>query len=476
MRPELRPYQRNGLKELRNALLEGYRAIVVVSPCGSGKTVMFADMIDRIRLAGKKVLVLAHRKELIDQTSAKLDALEVPHGVIKAGHYRVQPWQPVQVASVQTLINRPQFPEADYVVPDESHHATSETWHTIIQAYPNARIIGWTATPYRGDGTGLAEAGFQKIVVVAQIPELIEQGYLVPAREFAPYDPDLRRIRKTAADYNSKDLGRAMDRPTLIGNLVETWKKWAPGRSTVVFAVGIEHSRHIVERFLKEGITAEHLDADTPDDQRVAILGRVASGQTTIISNVTVLTEGWDMPRLSCGIMARPTLSESLFVQMCGRPLRPNEGKVDCILLDHAGNTGRHGSITDHRPFSLLGEPRASGVPKPPSQKTCPKCLSVVPSSVEKCPGLTWDGRECLHVFEKKKRVIIESPGELREMRKASIQKMEPQRQAELLAKFILEARSLGHHPSAPYAKYRGMFGRPVDESVRESALEIVGR
>lgn len=477
----LRPFQSAGVDEVRAEFQRGTKAILLESPTGSGKTVVWSHITQRVVERGKKVLFLCHRKELVEQSSRKLDDNSVPHGVIKSGHHRVQPWQPVQIASVATLINRPTLPEADFIGVDEAHHSPSKSFMSIIERYPNARILGLTATPCRLDGRGLGVGNpggyFQKIVRLATISELIEQGYLVTPRTFAPDAPDLASVEKVGSDYNKGQLAKAMDRPTLVGDLVKTWLTIASGRTTVVFACSIEHSKHIVKRFREAGVSAEHLDADTPDGLREAILARVASGETTVVSNVAILTEGWDLPRVSCVVMARPTLSLSLYLQMPGRGLRPWLAKTDCIILDHAGNSLRHGLITDDREFSLDGVNRSANGPKPRALKTCPRCKSPVPTSLMLCDRLYWDDTICGHVFVAKKRVIIEKAGELRERgteeKAAGRQAIPTERKVALLARWITEARRAKHESVAPYMKFRGFFKEPASLEISATAAAL---
>lgn len=462
----LYPFQSTGIQNLREEFRAGARAVLCVSPTGSGKTLVATEIVRRLVERQNRCLFLAHRKELIDQASKKLDSYGVDHGVIKSGHWRVRPWLPVQVASVPTLVNRLVVPEADLVILDEAHHATSESFSAVLKRYPESRIFGLTATPYRLDGRGLGEH-FQKIVVLAQIQQLVDDGYLVPARTFAPSKPDLRGVSKSHGEFNRREVARAMDKPTLIGDIVKTWAQRGEGRTTVVFACSIKHSKHIVERFRAAGFAAEHVDGDTPDDERERILERVSSGVTTIVSNVQILTEGWDLPRVSCAVMARPTLSLSLWIQMAGRILRlcPEIGKHDALLFDHAGNSLRHGLITDPIEFTLEGVAKENKE-KAPSLRQCKACFAISPGPALKC-------LECGREFPKKERLIVEKAGELKELQQQSRQQIGAERRVEMLANWIRQADAAGHKPMAPFMKFAGFFGAPVDEDTKTRALEL---
>ena len=213
------------------------------------------------------MLVLAHRLEIITQTSVKLHARNIAHGIIKAG-FEPRPMERVQLASVQTLWVRAmrseamRLPPADLVIIDEAHHATAHTWRKIIEAYPDAVLIGLTATPCRGDGRGLGGI-FTTMIECPQVGELITQGYLVKTRVYAPVDPDLTRREHGAGDYVESQLADRMDVAKLVGDIVTHWHKFGERRKTVAFAVNVAHSMHIRDEFVRSGVRCEHLDGET---------------------------------------------------------------------------------------------------------------------------------------------------------------------------------------------------------------------
>jgi superfamily II DNA or RNA helicase len=180
-----------------------------------------------------------------------------------------------------------------------------------------------------------------------QIAELIEQNYLVRTRVYAPIEPDLRGVRTHAGDYIETQLADRVDRAELVGDIVTHWHKYGERRKTICFAVDVAHSVHIRDEFLKSGVKTEHIDGGTPKPERDGVLARLASGETELVTNCMVLTEGWDMPEVGCCILARPTKKMGLYRQMVGRVLRPAPGKVNAIVLDHSGATYRHGFVED---------------------------------------------------------------------------------------------------------------------------------
>jgi superfamily II DNA or RNA helicase len=329
--PVLRPYQTDFVAEFDRTVAAGTRRILGVAPTGGGKTVIFAEIIRCFVSRYKPVLVLTHRREIITQTSQKLRDLDIPHGIIMAGT-QPRPLEAVQVAAIQTLHRRAihagtmPLPPADLLVIDEAHHCPANTYRKIIEAYPDAVLLGLTATPCRGDGRGLGGI-FQVIIECPQVAELIEQKYLVRTRVYAPVNPDLKGVRTVAGDYNERQLAERMDRAKLVGDIVTHWHKFSERRKTVAFAVNVSHSIHLRDEFIKSGVRAEHIDGSTPKPERDASLDRLASGEIDLITNCMVLTEGWDMPAVSCCILARPTKKMGLFRQMIGRVLRPADGK-----------------------------------------------------------------------------------------------------------------------------------------------------
>lgn len=384
----LRPYQAATIARYEGAIADRYRRIIIEAPTGSGKTIIATEIINNEVSGGRRVLFLAHRHELIQQASTKLHANGLDHGIIKAG-FSMRLGEPVQVASVQTLWSRAvrssaiELPSADLVVIDEAHHARARTYRKIIDSYPEAVILGLTATPCRGDGRGLGNI-FDVMIRSASVADLIKQGYLVPTKVYAPTTPDLTGVSVARGDYVEKQLAAVMDDGTLIGDIVEHWHRLAERRKTVVFATGVNHSVHLRDEFRRSGVWAEHIDGCTPADERDKILARLSRGDVEVVCNCFVLTEGWDQPDVSCLVLARPTRHMGLYRQMIGRVLRPAPGKTDALVLDHAGAVFQHGFVedpiawtldTDRRAENPANTARSTG--KAPMLTTCPECRAI---------------------------------------------------------------------------------------------------
>jgi DNA repair protein RadD len=360
----LHPYQLDVIEKWRRIIAEDkYCRVIIVMPTGSGKTHVATAIIQERRAAGERVLVLAHTREIVGQTSEKLLAHGIDHGLIQAGQ-TPELGKQVQVASIQTLwswamrTRRILLPPADLLVIDECQHAPAWSWQKIIASYPNAPLIGLTATPCRADGRGLGGI-FNAIVESPQVAELIEQKYLVKTRVYAPADPDLKGVHTRSGDYVETELAERMDRDNLVGDIVSHWHKFGGNRKTVCFAINVAHSLHIRDEFCRSGVKAEHIDGDTAARERSAILARLASGETQLVTNCLVLTEGWNLPAVDCCILARPTKKMGLFRQMVGRVLRTAPDKTSAIVLDHSGAVFRHGFVEDHVEWTLDPDKRA---------------------------------------------------------------------------------------------------------------------
>lgn len=382
----LRPYQESAIEAARQRIREGHRSVLVVCPTGGGKTVVASSVIQSAVLRGGRVLFLAHRRELIDQTSDKLRRFGVPHGIIMGGRARALQ-EPVQVASVQALArNIEVVARTTLAVVDEAHHVTEgNTYGKILAACPQAKILGLTATPWRLDGKTLDDA-FLSHVIVETPRGLRDQGYLVPVCGYEYRAAKVEGVAVRAGDFAASELSEAVRDKVLYGNIVTEWREHAGNARTLVFAVSVEHSLELRDAFRAGGVAAEHLDADTPLAERADILARLRAGDVRVVCNVGVLTEGFDEPSVSCVVLARPTLSTSLYLQMVGRALRPvclachqavSWGDAQCPwcqslavkrearIHDHAGCLAKHGhpyAVRDYDPSKPITQRRDMAV------------------------------------------------------------------------------------------------------------------
>jgi DNA repair protein RadD len=293
--------------------------------------------------------------------------------------------RPVQIASVQTL-NKRGIPDTDLVIIDEAHrwYDLYETWMKGPH-WADVPFIGLTATPWtRGLGRY-----YDTLIVGSTTRELIKDGYLSKFRVFAPASPDLTGVRTVAGDYHEGDLSAAMDKEALVADVVDTWMVRGQLRPTLCFAVDCAHAKHLQKKFQARGINAGYIDAHTKISERLDIDKRFHSGEIKVVCNVGCLTTGidWDV---GCIILARPTKSETLFVQMIGRGLRTAEGKDDCLILDHSDNHTRLGFVTDiHHEELDDGKPKSKAKPKQQEAlpKKCPSCDFLKPAKERTCPA-----------------------------------------------------------------------------------------
>lgn len=402
------PHQDTCIEQLRANIRRGIRSQILVSPTGSGKTVMAGEMIQQAVARGKYCHFWAHRMELLENPANLLTAIGIEHGVIRGSDSRRRPWAPVHVASVPTLIKRELTREPDLIIIDECHRSQADSYRKLLARWPKAIVVGLTATPQRTDGRGLKDL-FQAMVIGPSTAQLTEMGFLVPARLFERKGADLSGVHTKAGDYDQTQLEEAVDKPTLVGDIVSHYQRIAGGRTAIAFAVSIKHSHHLVDQFRAAGVHAEHIDGTTPEAERRDILARLHSGAVQVACNVGVYVEGIDCPPASCCILARPTKSLTLCLQAIGRVLRTHPGKRDAIILDHAGCTREHGWYDDAREWSLEGRKKLRRVEIEAEAvlKVCPVCSEAYRARVAVC--------RCGYEFFNSERTVVQIDGELEE-------------------------------------------------------------
>lgn len=456
---ELRPYQASAIQALRLGLAGGVKRQMLYSPTGSGKTEIAMAIIKGAKQKGKRVVFLCNRIHLVSQASKRFNRAGLPHGVIQGDNTRHLHEQ-IIVASIQTVARRG-MPDCDLIVIDEAHSvAGSKDFRSVIIERNAVPVIGLSATPFsKGLGKHYVELGgalFEAMTVATSIAELIEEKFLVDCEIYAPSEPDMTGIKQSKnafgeLDWSDADIGRAVDKPQLIGDIVSHWLRLSNGLPTVCFASNILHSKHIVESFRAVGVAAEHIDCYTTEEERAAILHRVETGETTIISNVGILTEGWDFPACRTMILARPTKSLIRYIQMIGRVLRPHHSKEKALVLDHSGTVQRLGFPTDDLPLELDdGKPKADAKQKKEEAlpKKCPECHFMKPPKVSVCPRCGFKAS--------RQSEIVEADGELQLITKKKAKKEDKQQVfSELLA--VKAAR--GYSDGWVAHKYRAYFG-----------------
>ena len=412
----LYPHQAESFEALKSAAARSRRVMFQAST-GFGKTNLFCHMVHGARAKGRRVVFVVPAITLIDQTFERLvdngiDPIEI--GILQADHVWRRPHAPIQIATSQTLARR-ELPECDMVVIDEAHelHKVLTDWMAAPEA-KSKLFIGLTATPWT---KGLGKH-FDTLVKSTPLRDLIAMGYLSPFRVFAPSHPDLTGVKTVAGDYKEDDLAERMSKPQLVADVVSTWLERGENRPTLCFAVNRAHAQLIRDQFEMGNVPVAYIDANTPREERTAIGKQLAAGTVKVVVNIGTLTKGVDW-RVECLILARPTKSPSLFVQIIGRGLRTAPGKSDCVILDHSDSTLRLGFPTDidydrlddgsAKKGKSAAKEREESVPLP---KQCTACTGLVPAGEQQCPC-------CGHVMKRPPRVEVVD-GELTELLSAT--------------------------------------------------------
>ena len=442
MTVQLRDYQLDVIARARRRIAEGRRRVLVVAPTGAGKTHVSSEIAKCSWQKGKRVLFIAHRRRLIEQKSQRLDLFGVPHGIIMDG-YPAKRTLPVQVASRDTLLSRcvrnewGELPPADLVIVDEAHNWMSDECQRLLARYGDAVVLGLTATPARSDGRGLGDY-FDALETTVPTSQLVKAGCLVPVRCYAP----------DGAGQGKK----------LVGDPVAHWRRYGEGRPTVLFAGKVAASLAVVAAFNAAGVKAEHIDAHTPDGDRDGVADRVASGQTKVVANVGIWTEGVDIPELAVCQILRGCGSYVLFAQAVGRVMRAHPSKEYAILIDHAGAVQRHGFPDEDAEWSLETTEKVDDRVKADKEAgsrrqpvVCPKCACVF-SGTNICPC-------CGHVLHKVGKRELNEDGVLVEMERRRSEAATVEERQRRWLMFLDRAEKFGLTVGAASKMYRDHFG-----------------
>ena len=410
----LRDYQLQLLADLR-AALRTHRRVCAVMPTGAGKGQTIGAIARGAAGKGRRVLVLAHRAELIEQLSATVRAWGLEPDLIAPGQ-QLQGRQ-VAVGSVQTVVRRlAQLPAPDLIIQDEAHHLVSgNSWGRIINAWPGAHLIGKTATPERLDGKGLGvEAGgfFEALVLGPSAAWLVEQGWLARPRVFSWPGARNSKLRRRMGDFDLELAARAFGDRAAIGDAVSHYRRRLHPATAICFCCTIQHAEQLAGAFRAAGIRAAAVSGGTPAEERRRLIAGLGTGEVEVLTSCMIISEGTDIPSVGGAILMRPTASLSLYLQMVGRALRPAPGKHEAVILDHVGNAHRHGLPTDEREWNLAGRRKREGVSIP--IKDCPLCFCSCPSAAQQCP-------DCGHLFlceerDEQRRGLQQIEGELVEI------------------------------------------------------------
>lgn len=403
----LRPFQGQAALQGKKAL-EEKRNTLIVAPTGAGKTIMLAGLVGLFN--GIRSLVLQHRDELVSQNLGKFLKVNPGHSVSTFDAWGKSWDGKTTFAMVPTLCrseNLSTLPRFDLIVIDEAHHAAAEGYQKIIRKArdmnPACMVAGFTATPMRADNKGL-RGTFDNCSYQITVKYLIDHGFLVPPTAFVVdvgLQEQLKNVRCTAADYNMMDVEKVMNHSVINDEVVRHWEEKAGDRKTIVFCSTVQHAVNVAASFESKGYSVEVLSGDTPKGERRAILRRLQTGETQVICNCAVLTEGFDEPTVSCIILLRPSSHKSVMIQMIGRGLRPPPvgfRKRDCVVLDFGISLINHGDIDAEVDLDGKGE-LSESESQEQEPKTCPDCEGEMPKQARTCPFCGYDFAEANRVY-----------------------------------------------------------------------------
>ncbi len=450
---QLRDYQVDVKNKIREAFKKGFKSPLCVLPTGAGKTVIASDLCASVNRNSKKAAFIAHRQELILQTSLTMARMGIEHNFVatksveqyaKKLHWEnfskcfYNPLAKTTIISVQAMARRIKAGKAvshyDLLIIDEAHHTAAGQWATVIEYYEKSFIIGMTATPERLDGKGLGiEAGgvFDTLIQGPTIGELINRGNLTQPKIMAPpIQLELSGIRTKMGDYNLKDVEEKIEQASITGDVIEHYKAHALNIPTVAFCPSVKYASYLADEFKAAGISATSIDGKMSDIERRDAIEGLGNGKYKVLTSCEIISEGTDIPIIGAAILLRPTQSLALYMQQVGRALRPYPGKEHSLILDHVGNCFRHGSPTDAREWSLAGRKKRRSKKideflKDINIRTCPNCFEIYEVRFKNCPscGAGYKAQE--------RKEIKHIDGELTEIDETVIQKIKLQRKKE---------------------------------------------
>ena len=366
----LRPYQQDLVRDIRDSINHGKHSVCAVLGCGGGKSVIAAEIARLATNRDNPVLFLVHRRELCDQIARTFNG------------QGVNP-QLCDIGMVQTVTRRlARMREPKLIIQDEAHHALSDTYKRIYAYWPQAKLVGFTATPVRMNEGGLGPV-FEELVESVSTKWLIDHHYLAPYKYYGVQLADASKLHTRHGDYCKEEVEQLMDQHAIFGATVENWQRIADGRQTIVYCSSVKTSQATAQEFLNYGITAAHLDGTTPEKIRQATVDQFRAGSIRVLCNVDLFGEGFDVPDCEAVVLLRPTKSLTLFIQQSMRSMRYKDGKT-ALILDHVGNYTRHGLPDDTHEWSLAAKKK-----KKKSSvlvKQCPQCFMVVHNTEAVCP------------------------------------------------------------------------------------------
>ena len=397
---KLHDYQKKIVNDVKEAYKQGYKSPCVVAPCGAGKSVVISEIAKLTTYNKKNVLFLVHRKELIDQIRKTFSM----HGVLM---------EFVTFGMVQTIVNNlDKIPRPALIITDENHHAKARTYKKIYEHFKYVLRIGFTATPIRLNGEGLKEVN-DVLIPSVSVQWLIDNQFLAPFEYYTFQGVDTKKLKKNnTGEYSKKSIDNSFSN-TIYGDVLKNFREKGKEGQTIVYCHSIDFSKKVVNMFVDNGITAKHIDAKTPKNERDQIIQDFRDKKINVLSNVDLIGEGFDVPDCSVVILLRPTASLSLFIQQSMRSMRYKQGKK-AIIIDHVCNCVKHGIPTTAREWSLEGYKKNSTSKKQEDTlkiRVCEQCFATNHAESKKC-------FVCGHSFavESQKEITEDKNAELKQV------------------------------------------------------------
>lgn len=409
----LRPYQTD-LYAKTQVAIRRVRRVCIQAPCRSGKGELINKMCQSAQAKRMFVQCWVHRKELLDQTFERMRDSGIDCGIIAAGH-KIEPSRTVQVCSIGSLRSRiTKIPTPSLIIADEFHHVVANTYTECLKQYPQAYVVGYTATPWRLSGQGLADY-CDELIVGPQPAELIRDGYLCDYILFRGSAPDTSQLHVVAGEVNQKENDALFSSSTVIGDSVHEYKKHCMGKRAVVFAWSVKSSMDIAAQFREAGIGAVHVDAETDPTVRRQAVADFRAGRVPVFCNVDIVSEGFNLAEIEAVFLLRHTLSLTRYIQQVSRPLTP--GKPFAMIFDHANLTITHGLPDKDREWTLVGKKRSRDGDKDIQIKQCPACYAWLSTYAKRCGKPLLTGGWCTYEWSVvAERQMEQVAGELQEV------------------------------------------------------------
>lgn len=453
---KLRDYQQETIDKVYQSIKSGHRSIMVQSPPRTGKTVLMADIARRATAKGNRVLFMVHRQEIVQQVVKTFRADGVDMNLAKIG----------MVQTITRHVDDLDPPQIIFV--DEAHHALARTYQRVLEAFPKAYKLLFTATPYRLNGAGFTDIA-DDLITGNQVGWLIDHNFLAPVDYYAPSQIDASKLRtKRTGEYSEDSIKEAM-KPKIYGNAVKHYLKLAAGKQAIAYTYNVDSAIRLAQAFNSQGITARAVAGSTPKEERRKIIEDYRAGKIKIVTNAELFTEGLDLPNVDCVIMLRPTQSLSLYLQFAMRSMNPREGKT-AIIIDHVGNVERFGLPTDDREWTLEGREKgktSSSGATIKSVTVCQTCFASFYRTGGTCPY-------CGAALGEEKKIEVVDDAELKKVTRsrlaivkqleqsAATQNIAGKRPSELKSFKEIQAyaKLKGYRPgwSYYYAKQRGFI------------------